>query len=80
MHLNNPLLSFSTFGETPRNNGGLSIMFGCVSMRVTVGWLRSNRDAYFETHEVDDEELWRMLEETSDDNPAMIPTGIQNTT
>jgi len=49
-------------------------------MRATVGRLRSNRDAYFETHEVDDEELWRVLEETSDDDPTMIPTGIQNTT
>jgi hypothetical protein len=80
MHLNNPLLSFPTFGEAPRNKGRLLIMSGAVSMRATVGWLRSNRDAYFETHEVEDKEFWRMLEESSNEDPSMIPTGIQNTT
>ena len=55
-------------------------MFGCVSMRATVGWLRSNRDAYFETHEVEDKEFWRMLEEFRMKTPSMIPTGIQHTT
>jgi hypothetical protein len=73
MHLNNPLLSFPTFGEAPRNNGGLSIMFGCVSMRVMVGWFRGNYDACFEVYEVGDKEFWRMPEEFRMKTPSMIP-------
>jgi hypothetical protein len=81
MHLNSlPLPSFSTSGETPRNNGGLSIMFGCVSMRATVGWFRGNYDACFEVYEVRDKEFWRMLEEFRMTTPTIIPTGIHHIT
>ena len=55
-------------------------MFGCVSMRVTVGWFRDNYDACFEVYEVGDKEFWRMLEEFRMKTPTMIPTGIQHTT
>jgi hypothetical protein len=52
------------------------MMLGYGSMRVVVGWFRGSRDAYLEAYEVDDEEFWRALEEVSDDDPTLIPTGI----
>ncbi|MCL7393321.1 MAG: hypothetical protein LZ169_00610 [Thaumarchaeota archaeon] len=42
-------------------------------MRATVGWLRSNRDAYFETHEVEDKEFLENAGRVSNEDPIHDP-------